>query len=186
VDDRKERLSRYLSYILRHNPSSLRLTLDRGGFVKVDRLISAIQTRKEWGWVTRNDILSVEKHGDKRRFEILGSKIRALYGHTLRRKLQYESVVPPKILYHGTSGKSVPSILDSGIMPMRRQYVHLSTSVAEAHTVSLRRDARPVIFRVLALEAYRSGVRFFRAGSLFLCEPIPPKFIELESRMNGN
>lgn len=179
--DRKERLSRYLSYLLRHNPSSLELTLDSDGFARLDDLVSALQTQVQWGWVTRNEILSVLRYGEKKRFEILGDKIRALYGHTLQRKLQHEPVVPPETLYHGTSRKSVQSILSGGILPMRRQYVHLSSSVAEARTVGLRRDEKPVVLRVLAGEAHKSGVKFFRAESLFLSEPMPPKFIELES-----
>lgn len=180
--DRKERLSRYLSYLLRHNPSSLELTLDRNGFVKLDDLISVVQIQEGWGWITRDEILSVLRLSEKKRFEIVGNQIRALYGHTLSRKLQYEPVVPPDILYHGTSRKLVQSILSRGILPMRRQYVHLSSSVAEAYTVGLRKDGRPVILRILAAEAHKSGVRFFQAGSVFLSEPIPPKFIQLKSQ----
>jgi putative RNA 2'-phosphotransferase len=180
LNSRTERLSKYLSYLLRHNPSSLGLNIDEDGFVQLDRLVSAIQTKKEWNWVTRNDIMNIQRDSDKRRFEILRDKIRAIYGHTFSKRIHRDPVVPPKILYHGTSRDNLQSILRNGILPMRRQYVHLSISVDEAHSVGLRRDQNPIILRVLAFEAYNSGVRFFQAGSLFLSEPIPPRFIDLE------
>jgi putative RNA 2'-phosphotransferase len=154
--------------------------MDKDGFVQLDRLVSAIQSMKEWNWVTLEDIQNVQKYGDKKRFEIVEGKIRAIYGHTISKQIHYEPVVPPIILYHGTSRKSLQSILAHGILPMRRQYVHLSTTVEEADAVGKRRDRTPIILRVFALEAYEEGVKFFQAASLFLSDPIPPKFIELE------
>jgi putative RNA 2'-phosphotransferase len=154
--------------------------MDKDGFVQLDRLVSAIQSMKEWNWVTLEDIQNVQKYGDKKRFEIVEGKIRAIYGHTISKQIHYEPVVPPIILYHGTSRKSLQSILAHGILPMRRQYVHLSTTVEEADAVGKRRDQTPIILRVFALEAYEEGVKFFQAASLFLSDPIPPKFIELE------
>ena len=154
--------------------------MDEDGFVQLDRLVSAIQTIEEWSWVAVDDILNVQRHSDKKRFEIAEGKIRAIYGHTISKKIHYEPVVPPVILYHGTSRKSLQSIVRHGILPMRRQYVHLSISVEEAEAVGKRRDQNPIILRVFAVEAHKSGVRFFQAGSLFLSEPIPPSFIEFE------
>ncbi len=176
----KERLSRYLSHILRHNASSFGLTLDPNGFVPLDRLVSAIRQQRKWSWVTLNDIVDVERTSDKKRFEIIGGHIRALYGHTIPSRISHEEVAPPEILYHGTSRRNAQAILRAGILPMRRQYVHLSTTAEEAEGIGLRRDEKPVVLRVLALEAYKNGVRFFRSGPLFLSERIPPKFIELE------
>ena len=181
MGSRIERLSKYLSYILRHNPSSVKLALDENGFMQLDHLISAIQTEDKWSWVTRSDIMKVQRKSDKNRFEIVGNKIRAVYGHSLPARVQHEVVVPPVILYHGTARRSLQSILRNGILPMRRQYVHLSTSVEEAYYVGLRKDYDTLILRVLALKAHEAGVKFYQAGSVFLSEPIPSRFIELES-----
>ena len=180
LNDRTERLSKYLSYLLRHNPSSLGLVMDKEGFVQLDRLVSAIQSTDEWNWVTLNEIRNVQKRSDKKRFEIVEGKIRAIYGHTISKQIHYQPLVPPIILYHGTARKNLQSILAHGILPMRRQYVHLSTTVGEADAVGKRRDRNPIILRVFAFEAYKKGVKFFQAGSLFLSEPIPAEFIELE------
>jgi putative RNA 2'-phosphotransferase len=180
LDPDRERLSRYLSYLLRHSPDSIRLTLDEDGFIPLQRLISAIGRRNGWNWVTLDDIAEIQRSSQKKRFEIAEGRIRALYGHTLTSRIHYDSVVPPQILFHGTSRKNLESILKRGIMPMHRQYVHLSTSAEDAKSVGLRRDEDPVIIKVLALQAHKNGVKFFKAGAVFLSEPIPPRFLELK------
>lgn len=179
MDADKERLSKYLSYLLRHNPNSVGLTLDADGFVSLERLMSSIRRRKGWNWVTLEDIAEIQRSSQKKRYEIVEGRIRALYGHTLTSKIRHDSVVPSEILYHGTSRKNLEFILRRGIMPMHRQYVHLSTSAEEAKSVGLRRDEKPVVIRVLALQAHKNGIKFFKAGAVFLSEPIPPRFLEL-------
>jgi len=182
MDARRERLSKFLSYVLRHDPDSLGLTLDADGFVPLDPLISAIRREKKWSWVTLEDVDEIQQRSDKRRFEIVGGRIRALYGHTLPSKVRHEEVVPPKILYHGSPRKNLQSILKDGLSPMHRQYVHLSITAYEAESVGLRRDEKPAIVRVFALDAHKGGVKFYRAGPVFLSDRIPPEYLELESR----
>ena len=65
---------------------------------------------------------------DKRRHEVVGDRIRALYGHSLPGKLRRETAKPPAMLFHGTSPEAAEKILREGLKPMRRQYVHLSVS----------------------------------------------------------
>lgn len=181
MDKKREQLSRYLSYLLRHNPAQLGLTLDADGFVSLERLIAGIRQEKRWAWITLQDIAEIQEKSGKNRFEIVGDRIRALYGHTLPSKVHHDEVAPPEILYHGTPRKNLQSILKKGISPMHRQYVHLSSTPEEAVNVGERRDERPVIIRVRALDAYNSGVKFYRAGLVFLSNPIPPKYLESES-----
>lgn len=172
-----DRLSKYLSYLLRHHPDSLGLTLDAKGFVLLDQLISAIRKEGQWNRVTLDDIVGVIGSSEKKRFEIVEGKLRALYGHTFSSTIRHDNIVPPEILYHGTSRKNLESILTQGLLPMHRQYVHLSTTQDEAKSVGLRRDEHPIIVKVMALQAHRSGLKFYRAGSVILSEPIPPKFL---------
>lgn len=180
LDAKRERFSKYLSYLLRHDPASVGLTLDADGFVSLGLLLSAIRRKNEWSWITRTDLEEIQRGGDKRRFEIVGDEIRALYGHTLKPKVRHDVIVPPKVLFHGTARKNVQPILEKGILPMKRQYVHLSSSAEEAKNVGLRRDEQPVVLRVFAFEAYKNGVKFFQAGPVILSESIPPRFLELE------
>jgi putative RNA 2'-phosphotransferase len=58
--------------------------------------------------------------------------------------------------------------------------VHLSTEVEQARLVGRRHHREPVILTVRALDAWRSGVKFYQPEArLFLAETIPPRFIEI-------
>jgi len=174
-------LSRYLSYVLRHDPSTLGLSLDPEGFVSLPQLLSAMKRQKKWNWVKRGHVKEIVETSNKKRFEIADNRIRALYGHTVPLEVRYENVVPPAFLYHGTSEAKLESIMESGLKPMRRHYVHLSTTCEDARDVGLRKNAHPMIIRVLALEAHRNGIKFYKAGEVFLSEFIPSSFLQIES-----
>ncbi|MHC5228101.1 RNA 2'-phosphotransferase [Enterococcus sp. LJL99] len=47
--------------------------------------------------------------------------------------------VPPKILYHGTANKFLKSIKKEGLIPMSRQYVHLSEDLETATLIGNRK-----------------------------------------------
>jgi putative RNA 2'-phosphotransferase len=175
-------LSKLLSLVLRHRPSILRLELDNHGFVPLGELLLALQEQPRWKEVTEEDILEVVNNSDKRRFEVVEGKIRALYGHSVSVQVEFAEMEPPPELYHGTARKSVSQILKEGLKPQGRRYVHLSVRAEDAVQVGKRRDDDPAILRVKTEEAYDSGVRFFEAGdSIVLAEEIPPEFLEIMS-----
>ncbi|HWP24556.1 MAG TPA: RNA 2'-phosphotransferase, partial [Candidatus Binatia bacterium] len=60
-----------------------------------------------------------------------------------------------------------------------RKYIHLSVSVQDAESVARRHDPAPAVIVVSAQAAYAEGVRFYRAGPLFLAEHVPAKFLSL-------
>jgi len=183
-------LSKFLSLVLRHKPAVLELELDNQGFVPLDEFLSALQKQPRWREVTESDILEVIDNSDKKRFELVEGKIRALYGHSLAVEVEYPEVEPPPNLYHGTAWGSVPQILEEGLKPEGRRYVHLSALLWDAVQIGRRRDPNPVILRVKTEEARNSGIRFFSAGGgsasgrkasdgIFLTEEIPPEFLEI-------
>ena len=59
-----------------------------------------------------------------------------------------EPVIPPDILYHGTTHKALDAIMNDGLKPMGRQYVHLSGDTDTAIRGGRRRDNDPVILVV--------------------------------------
>ncbi len=173
-----ERLSRFLSYVLRHRPDKFGLALDDEGFLLISNLLTAIQKLDHWKWVSHEHIaLLLEKSG-KKRFEIQGTKIRTIYGHSYGSAIEYKKTVPPMYLFHGTARSSRAGIEQRGLVPMKRKYVHLSTSFDDAFRVGLRRDSKPLVYKVSALRAHEEGVEFFRAGDLFLAKTIPRKYLE--------
>jgi putative RNA 2'-phosphotransferase len=169
--DKIIRLSKKLAYILRHNPEEFGITLDSEGYASLDEIL------KELG-VTKSDVLEVIEKTEKRRFEIKENKIRALYGHSIPIDLKHHEIEPPDELYHGTERKTVPTILEEGLKPMGRNYVHLSKTKEDAMVVGLRRDTSPAILVIKAKEAWEAGVKFFDAGDVVLTEYIPAKYLK--------
>jgi len=171
-------LSKLMSYILRHCPDEFGLVLDEEGFISLKELQQAINEEDGWGFVRRSHILEVVYQGDRERFEIKGDRIRATYGHSLPVRICYEPTPPPKILFHATRRRAYPSILERGLLPMGRQYVHLSTSEELALRIGKRKDNRPILLQIHAQRAWQEGIRFFRASPLiYLADEVPPQFI---------
>lgn len=185
------KLSKEISYALRHAPWEYELELDEEGFVPVVQLIHALNESGEYKeTITKDDILHIIKISEKKRHELKDGKIRALYGHTVPSHIRKEPVVPPDILYHGTSHKAYEIIMDSGLKPMSRQYVHLSTDTDTAVRVGKRRDKKPVILTVDAKKAYADGVVFYSSGyeKVILADFVPAEYLSIKKLipMNSN
>jgi putative RNA 2'-phosphotransferase len=87
--------------------------------------------------------------------------------------------VPPPLLYHGTTGRALAGIRRHGLRPMRRQYVHLSTSVERASTVGGRRTRQPVVLVIRAEAAHAAGIVFHSPEPRhYLAAAIPPEFVD--------
>jgi putative RNA 2'-phosphotransferase len=167
-----------LSYILRHRPDEYGLVLDPEGYVPIKELIQALHEEEGWSFVRQDHLQEIALTSDRARFEIDGGRIRASYGHSLSISIHYERAEPPKILYHGTRRRAYPVILEQGLEPMGRQYVHLATTKELALRIGRRRDLDPVLLEIQALKAHQEGISFYRANELiFLTESLPPPYL---------
>ena len=174
----KIKLSKYMSYLLRHHPEKVGLSLDKEGFVALDDLVKAISSNPQWSWVKLHHIIEIVKKDEKGRFQVIGNKIRATYGHSIELTPCYKKMKPPEILYHGTSRYAIPKIKQEGLKPLKRRYVHLSSDWETAYEVGRRHDEKPVILKIRAQEAYQKGIFFTKAApKIYLSDPIPPEFI---------
>lgn len=169
------KISKFLSYILRHNPGAVGLTLDPEGWVLIDDLLSKVE-----GKFTKADLLAVVANNDKQRFAISadGLSIRANQGHSLAVNLGLEAIAPPEYLYHGTASRFVSSIREQGLIPKNRQYVHLSADHTTAVTVGTR-HGKPVVLCIYAQQMHAQGYEFFQADNgVWLTKQVPPGFLE--------
>ena len=175
------KLSKEVSYALRHAPWEYELELDENGFVLIEQLLNSLNSLNEYGrYVTREDLEYIIANSDKKRHEIVGDKIRALYGHSVPNKIEKIPGLPPDILYHGTAKRFVDSIMKEGLLPMKRQYVHLSVDTTMATLVGKRRDNDPIILEIDAREALNDGIKFYIGNDkVWLCDKIPPKYIKI-------
>lgn len=173
-------VSRAISFALRHEPWLYELELDEQGWTSVDELLSALRNeRKAWRDLNEDDLVRMIATSTKRRHEIDNGRIRALYGHSIPGKLSKSPAAPPEILFHGTAPGALASIRESGLQPMRRQYVHLSADEATAVQVGSRKADQPVILRILARQAYADGVPFYKGNEqVWLADHVPPEHIE--------
>lgn len=176
-------LSRVVSHALRHEPWLYEVELDKEGWTPVESLLSALRKeRAEWGELCTNDLVHMIAASSKRRHEIQDDRIRAIYGHSVAGKLKKTLGTPPDVLFHGTSAGVLHQIRSVGLVPMKRQYVHLSTDEATALEVGRRKSKAPVILRVLATEATANDVRFYEGNEMvWLADSVPPEFIDFKS-----
>lgn len=174
-----QKLSREVSYALRHAPQEYGLELDAEGWVDVKRLLEALQKKEMWRDVSVDDLEEMGRHSDKKRHEICGGRIRAFYGHSTPEKLQKSPARPPEVLYHGTARRSLDSIMAQGLLPQGRQYVHLSEDVATARNVGSRYDSAPCVLKVDAGRAWQDGLLFYHGNEMiWLADRIPPEYLE--------
>jgi putative RNA 2'-phosphotransferase len=146
-------ISRILSHALRHEPWLYDLELDAEGWTPVEAMLAALRAeRDDWRDVTADDLAEVIATSTKRRHEMVGGRIRALYGHSVPDKLARVAPPPPERLDHGNS----PDALE----------------------VERRKHPQPVLLLVNAAEAATAGVPFYVGNDkVWLADRMPWQFI---------
>ncbi|MDA0242753.1 MAG: RNA 2'-phosphotransferase [Chloroflexi bacterium] len=175
-----KQISKFLSLILRHNPGKIGLTLDEQGWAEVDELMRLAAGRGPH--LSRELIEEVVATNDKQRFALSedGRLIRANQGHSIAVDLGLVPQTPPALLYHGTANKNLPSIMAQGLLPGRRQHVHLSADVETAVKVG-QRHGRPIVLTVQTGAMHAAGHLFYKsANGVWLVAAVPAPFIAPE------
>lgn len=178
------RLVSTMAFALRHDPARFDLQLDEEGWASFEDLVLAIRfERYEWQDIDESVIKAVIAEMD--RFEIRNGKIRAVYGHSIELAKPPAIAAPPAVLYHGTSADNVPSILQHGILRMRRQFVHLSS---DYDWVVRFLDDKPAwaIFAIETADAIEAGVLFRKANHhVWMTEAMSRRFLVVHSQGQG-
>jgi putative RNA 2'-phosphotransferase len=132
-----ETASKFLSWVLRHQPQAIGLQLDAQGWASIEDLLRLAQPTHP---LTHAQLQRVVAHSDKQRFAISadGLRIRANQGHSIPVDLELIPRTPPDTLWHGTGERFVSAIMREGLKRMGRQYVHLSTDPDTAVKVGRR------------------------------------------------
>lgn len=167
---KKEAVSKYMSYILRHHPPE---SMEKNGFMDFDKLVEMVKTQYN---IDKKFIEFVVQTDSKGRFEIKNNTIRAVYGHSVPVNVDLPSS-DISVLYHGTTKKAADRILQEGIKPKSRQKVHLSPSKEIAIEVGKRKCENPVILKI---KLKRNVIVKKASDSVYVADFIPPELISIE------
>lgn len=169
--------SKFLSYVLRHNPDAGSVTVDKHGWASVDALVAGAQ--REFPDFTHETLEEIVRTNGKKRFEydVSGTMIRACQGHSIPVDLGLTPLSPPDILYHGTAEANIDSITLYGIHSGTRHAVHLSEDREMALNVGSRHGT-PVVLTIDAYRMYEAGHSFTKStNGVWLVDKVPAKFI---------
>lgn len=179
-NNRDIELGRFISLILRHNPSSVNIKLDGNGYAKVSELIAGIN--KSGKHIDVETLNRIVKENNKQRFSFNEdkTKIRANQGHSIKIDLNLKKEIPPKILYHGTATRFLESIKKEGLVKKSRQYVHLSKDRETAISVG-RRHGKPIVLLIDTEKMVKDGYSFYISeNGVWLSENISYKYIKID------
>lgn len=170
--------SKFLSYVLRHEPHAIGLSVDREGWADVAALIAA--AARHGRRLDRALIERVVATNEKKRFALShdGARIRAVQGHSTDAvSMTFEERTPPAVLYHGTATRFLESIYMHGLVPGSRHHVHLSEDAATATSVG-QRYGKPVVLTVAAGQMHAQGFKFYQAqNGVWLTPAVPAQFL---------
>lgn len=178
-----ERITRSLAYMLRHQPDEFDLEVDDHGYGELTDVIRALNERLGEA-VAEDDVREAVESGDRQRYEIVGDRIRALYGHSIEVQ-PGEPARPPERLFVGVSRADADRARRYGLRPGRRRFLHLALTPEDALETAQRTAREHEVIVVRAMEAWDAGINFYDRISLFLSDPIPTQFLEGAVREAG-
>lgn len=177
--EKSDKLSVFISLVLRHKPEAAGICLDEHGWADVDELLKGIN---DTGRTIDMDILEeIVRTDNKQRYSFNEDKtlIRANQGHSIPVDVELEEKKPPQYLFHGTAERFLDAIMTEGLKPMSRLYVHLSKDKETAVKVG-KRHGKPVVLKIRAEEMYNDGSKFYlSANGVWLTKAVDRKYIDV-------
>ena len=174
------KISKNFCYILRHNPNHIGVVLDREGYTDLDLFIKKYNECNQTT-ITKNTVEQIVKEDSKGRYNISKGRIRCNQGHNkaLDISVTMNTCKPPSKLYHGTGSESVGLILNLGLKPMSRQFVHLSEDIKTASQVGKRHSNDYVVLEIDSEKMYLDGYEFkLSDNNVWQMEYVPSKYIK--------
>lgn len=175
----KEKISKLISYWLRHKPEEGNIRLDQFGWAEINDVINALNSNSFD--FTTNQLVELNDSFDKVRWKIdlNKQKIKATHGHSISIEQELSSKTPNEILFHGTASENLEGIIKSGLISKQRQYLHLSENIEMAREVG-QRHGNPFIIEIETKKLIENGWEFFKTEeSVWLTSNIPLKYLNL-------
>ncbi|CEP12664.1 hypothetical protein [Parasitella parasitica] len=159
------KLSKLLSYILRHGAVKQKLDISSDGYVCVDDILA----QPKFKHVTFEQIKYVVDHSDKKRYELSQSTtgvwlVRATQGHSLK-LIQPENLLEQITgpidtpVIHGTTRDAWEQIQHQGLSKMTRNHIHFAVGLPDdPHVKSGIRATSQVFIYVDVDKAQQDGI----------------------------
>ena len=174
------KISKRLSFLLRHCKEPLYIDIN-GGWALVDDILDAL--RMKHPNINRKTLDDIVASDEKMRYSYdqTGRKIRANQGHSIPGVVvQMEQLEPPEFLYHGTATRFLDSIMEEGLKPMSRQWVHISSDVETAVKVG-KRHGTPVVLKIYARKFVQDGHKLYLSSNgVWQAKSVPVKYFEIQ------
>lgn len=165
------KISRKMSYLLRHNPGSVDLEMSERGEVSLDSLAKAVGT-------SVSTVREIVESDGKGRYVIQGRRIWATQGHSISVTVQHERLSEVGIVFHGTKWVFLESIMQNGLVRGERVHVHLSADIDTAITVAGRRKGDSVILKIDGKQMLEDGHEILRSSNgVILTDSVPWEYV---------
>jgi len=189
------RLSRFITKLLRHTVQSYGVPVRTDGYVSVEQLLALAELRgAEMQQII--DISSIDKKG---RFQITNIDgylfIRATQGHSiasidpdqLMDRITDPNQIP--VCIHGTYEESWKNIRMTALDRMQRTHIQMAAGLpTDPEVVSGTRQGAEIYIYIDVVRAMESGIPFYRSHNNVICSPgpIPPEFFLQVIRRRDN
>lgn len=174
------KVSKRLAFLLRHCKEPLYIDIN-GGWALVDDILDTL--RMKYPDINRRTLDNIVESDEKMRYSYdqTGKKIRANQGHSIPGVVvQMEQPEPPEFLYHGTATRFLNGIMEEGLKPMSRQWVHISSDVETAIKVG-KRHGIPVVLKIHARKFVQDGHELYLSpNGVWQAKSVPVRYFEIQ------
>ncbi|KAK2465468.1 hypothetical protein APHAL10511_002360 [Amanita phalloides] len=180
VESRLTRLSKTMTWLLRHGAEQHQLAMRKDGYVCVQDLLHHPKLRG----VTFLTLEEIVKQDQKQRFHLLHEPsstetgtsshlgswwIRANQGHSLRnvevdlKRILQADEIPMAV--HGTTLQAWSLIEQQGLSRMKRNHIHLAQGKPGANVISGMRNSSQVLIYINVAKAMQAGIKFYLSAN---------------------
>jgi len=198
-DTPQVRLSKTISWLLRHGAKADGLPMRTDGYAKVEDLLANPRIKSQ-----NLDLVGLQeivKADSKQRYTLLfepmaeGSAqgewwIRANQGHSITtvdvemKPIPSTEDIPSGCAVHGTSVAAWNSIATQGLSRMKRNHIHLAQGIPSDNIISGMRKSSQVFIYINVQKAIDAGIKFFLSDNGIVLTPgnesgfLKPEFFE--------
>ncbi|KAI0825770.1 KptA family-domain-containing protein [Irpex lacteus] len=206
-DSPEVRLSKTVTWVLRHGAASEGLKMRKDGYIRVDDLLKIPKLQG----LDFSGLQKVVQDDKKGRFHLIsessseeGSEptsvwwIRANQGHSIKTvevevtPIKSPADIPSGIAVHGTNRQAWEKIKHEGLSKMKRNHIHLAQGLPGTGVLSGMRQSSSVFIYVDVEKALQAGLNFYLSSNgVVLSEGdsrgfIDPRFFQRVTDAKGN